>query len=458
MGEKRELGQMGAKIRRPTKDEYYLNLAEQVAQRSTCLRRHFGAVIVKNDEVVATGYGGAPRGTPNCSDIGFCYRGELGARSGEHYEFCRAVHAEQNAIIQAPRWQLLGATLYLVGLDSKTKGRWLDSEPCRICKRLIANAGIRTVIARQGERRKRFSVEEWREKSFWELRKKGRGFVPVRPPRLLSVPADEVRARQLVSRFRLSEAIVVQTGTHEEPKLAVARVAARFFVSRVRTGDAVALSCGDTILALLEFLPEQPRLRLAIHQLSIEGDPAMIHQAPATLVGLLRAKCSSKSQVYGIQLPPVGLVASSARLREELGKTKFLGRLRGEARRSDYVFLGLGSAGPDSASFWAMAQAATKGKFPRFVKRLGIVGEVNNQPFDRAGRDCSEEIPGFADHVINVLALEDIRRLVSRPARHKVVMVATGCTKAEGMRVALDTGLANVLITGQADADRLLDG
>ncbi|MGB3088269.1 MAG: sugar-binding domain-containing protein [Phycisphaerae bacterium] len=449
---------MGKKARRPNKHEYYLNLAEQVALRSTCLRRQFGAVIVNNDEVVATGYGGAPRGTPNCSDIGFCYRGELGARSGEHYEYCRAVHAEQNAIIQAPRRQLLGATLYLVGFDTKTKERWLDTEPCRICKRLIVNARIQTVIARQGERKKRFAVEQWREKSFWELQKKGRGFVPVRPPRLLSVPADEDRARQLVSRFPLSEAVVVQTGSYQEPKLAVARVASRFFISRVRTGNAVALSCGDTILALLEFLPYQPRLRLAIHQLSIEGDPTMIHQAPATLVGLLRAKCSPRSHVYGVHLPTAALVASSASLRADLRKGKFLQKLRSNARRSDYVFLGLGSAGPDSASFWAMAQAATKGKFHRFVKRLEIVGEVNNQPFDSAGRNRSEEIPGFADQVINVLSLEEIRDMASRPAKHKVVMVATGGTKAEGMRVALETGLVNVLITAQEDADRLLDG
>lgn len=99
-------------------NKYYLDMAEQSALMSTCLRRNFGAVIVKHDQVIATGYGGAPRGTPHCIEVGFCYRGELGARPGEHYEFCRGVHAEQNAIIQAPRLDMLGAVLYLVGLDA----------------------------------------------------------------------------------------------------------------------------------------------------------------------------------------------------------------------------------------------------------------------------------------------------------------------------------------------------
>lgn len=449
---------MGAtKKQRPAWDEYYLNIAEQVALRSTCLRRNFGAVIVNHDQIIATGYGGAPRNTKNCCDVGFCYRRELGARRGEHYEFCRAVHAEQNAIIHAPRLQMLGGVLYLVGLDAKTKEPLEETEPCRICKRMIANAGIESVVTLCGQgRTKKFSIEKWKKNNFWELRKKGKKFVPVRPPRLLSDPADEERASRLISRFSLNEAVVVQGVSYEEAKFAVARVAARFFVSKVATGSSVALSCGDTLLSMIQWLPEQPRLKLTIHQLSIEGDPAMIHQAPATLVGLLRSKCSPKSYVYGLQLPPLRLAASSLQLRQELVGTEFFRELKKEARSSDYVFLGLGSARRDSASFWAMAQAATDGKFPLFVKKLGIVGEMNNQPFDRSGKDCSDRIPGFEKHVINVLTLEDIRRMVSKPAKHKVVMVATGRTKTEGIRVALETGLANVLMTSKADADRLL--
>jgi DNA-binding transcriptional regulator LsrR (DeoR family) len=259
-----------------------------------------------------------------------------------------------------------------------------------------------------------------------------------------------------MARFSLADALVVQVLSYQEPKHAIARIAARYFVSNVTTGSSVALSCGDTILSMLESLPRQPELQLAISQLSIEGDPTMIHQAPATLVGLLRSKCSPKSQVFGLQLPPINLVASSSKIREELVGTETLKKMKRKALNSDYVFLGLGSAGPDSSSFWAMAQAATNGKFSRLVKKLEIVGEMNNQVFDRTGNDCSSSIPGFTEYVINVLTLQDIRTMARKPGRHEVVLVATGHTKTEGMLVALETGLANTLITGREDADRLL--
>lgn len=442
------------------KEKYYLDLAQESALRSTCLRRNFGAVIVKHDQVIATGYGGAPKDTPHCTDIGLCYRGELGARPGEHYEFCRAVHAEQNAIIQAPRLDMLGAVLYLVGLDGETKDPLWNTEPCRICKRHIVNAGIQTVIARQGEGRvKKYSVATWVRNWLGELRKQKNGrFVPKRPLRTLSEPADEKRAKRLVSQFSLADAIVVQIASYQQGKHAVARVAARYFISKVKSRKSVALSCGDTILSMIQSLPNQPKLRLNIHQLSIENDPAMIHQAPATLVGLLRSRCSPESHVFGLQLPPLDLVASSPTLREELLKTNFLKKMRRDALRSDYVFVGLGSAGSDSTSFWAMAQAATGGKFSRFVKKLGIVGEINNQVFNRSGEDCTHLIPGFEKYVVNIATLADIRKMARKPEEHKVVMIANGRTKTEAMRVALETGLANVLITGREDADQLLGG
>jgi len=148
--------------RRPDRHEYYLAIAKEVARRSTCRRRQFGAVIVNNEEIISTGYGGAPRDTPNCCDIGVCYRAKLGARSGEHYEFCRAVHAEQNAIIHASRRHMRGADLYLVGLDAANGDYWADCEPCRICKRIIVNAGIERVIVARGEGKvAEFLVGEW---------------------------------------------------------------------------------------------------------------------------------------------------------------------------------------------------------------------------------------------------------------------------------------------------------
>lgn len=133
---------------RRDKINYYLDIAETVCERGTCLRRNYGAIIVKNDEIVSTGYVGAPRGRQNCSDLGFCIREKLAIPRGQRYEICRSVHAEANAIISAQRNDMIGATLYLAGIDAKT-GKLIDNvEPCSMCKRLIINAGIATVIAR----------------------------------------------------------------------------------------------------------------------------------------------------------------------------------------------------------------------------------------------------------------------------------------------------------------------
>jgi dCMP deaminase len=132
---------------RPSKTDYYLNIALDVAARGTCLRRNFGAVIVKDDAIVSTGYSGAPRGLPNCCDLEVCERDRRGIPSGERYELCRSVHAEMNAIINAGRDKTLGATLYLSGFDVKT-GELIDAEPCFLCKRIILNAGIYKVICR----------------------------------------------------------------------------------------------------------------------------------------------------------------------------------------------------------------------------------------------------------------------------------------------------------------------
>lgn len=134
---------------RISKDEYYLNIAEAVAQRSTCLRRKYGAVIVNNDEIVSTGFNGSPRGEVNCCDIGKCQREELGIPKGERYELCRSVHGEQNAIISASRRDMLGATLYITGLEVQDVGhKYANPEPCMMCQRFIKNAGIMRVIGR----------------------------------------------------------------------------------------------------------------------------------------------------------------------------------------------------------------------------------------------------------------------------------------------------------------------
>ena len=136
-------------MNRVDKNNYYLDIADTVAERGTCLRRNFGAIIVKNDEIVSTGYVGAPRGRENCSDLGYCTREKLKIPRGERYEFCRSVHAEMNAIIAAPRDQMIGATLYLVGRDMSTGKIMSDANSCTMCKRLIINAGIEKVVIRR---------------------------------------------------------------------------------------------------------------------------------------------------------------------------------------------------------------------------------------------------------------------------------------------------------------------
>jgi len=135
---------------RKDKTNYYLDIAETVLIRSTCRRRQYGAIIVLNDEIIATGYNGAPRGRKNCLDRGVCLRDELGIPSGERYELCRSVHAEANAIISAARRDMIGATLYLSGRNAKTGELLVDSMPCSMCRRLIINAGIITTICRTG--------------------------------------------------------------------------------------------------------------------------------------------------------------------------------------------------------------------------------------------------------------------------------------------------------------------
>ena len=144
------------------KENYYLDIAATVLERSTCLRRCYGAIIVKNDEIVSTGYNGAPRGRKNCMDLGYCTREAMNIPSGERYELCRSVHAEANAIISAARRDTLGSTLYLAGRDSKTGQLLHDDTSCSMSRRMIINAGIDRVVIRSTD--KEYSVvhvEDW---------------------------------------------------------------------------------------------------------------------------------------------------------------------------------------------------------------------------------------------------------------------------------------------------------
>lgn len=151
-------------MKRCDKINYYLDIAETVLKRGTCIRRNFGAIIVKNDEIISTGYVGAPRGRANCSDLGYCTRQKLNIPKGERYELCRSVHAEANAIISAPRNEMIGASIYLACHDAQTDELYGNVEPCSMCKRMIINAGIINVFVRTSKTEyKKIDVASWIE-------------------------------------------------------------------------------------------------------------------------------------------------------------------------------------------------------------------------------------------------------------------------------------------------------
>ncbi len=151
-------------MQRRDKINYYLDIAQTVAERGTCLRRNYGAIIVKNDEIIATGYTGAPRGRKNCLDLKYCIRQQLNIPRGERYEMCRSVHAEANAIISAPRRDMIDACIYVVGIDVESREIVPNSSSCAMCKRMIINAGIKFVYIRDTKSEYRVvDVNDWIE-------------------------------------------------------------------------------------------------------------------------------------------------------------------------------------------------------------------------------------------------------------------------------------------------------
>ena len=151
-------------MERISKENYYLDIAETVIGRATCLRRCYGAIIVKNDEIISTGYNGAPRGRKNCVDLGCCTRESMNVPHGERYELCRSVHAEANAIISAARRDMAGGALYLAGKDAAAGTILYDAQSCAMCRRMIINAGLKNVVTRTGPGQFRVvDVQEWVE-------------------------------------------------------------------------------------------------------------------------------------------------------------------------------------------------------------------------------------------------------------------------------------------------------
>lgn len=151
-------------MERVSKHNYYLDIAQTVSERSTCMRKRYGAIIVKNDVIIATGYNGAPRGRKNCSDLQNCTREKLGIPRGERYELCRSVHSEANAIISASRENMLGSSLYMCCTDPKTSDIIAGTNSCMMCKKLIINSGISMVYIRDTKDEYRvIPVNDWIE-------------------------------------------------------------------------------------------------------------------------------------------------------------------------------------------------------------------------------------------------------------------------------------------------------
>ena len=144
------------------KVNYYLDIAETVLERSTCAREHVGALIVRNDEIIATGYNGAPRGRKNCADLGYCTRKKMAIPAGERYELCRSVHAEANAIISAARRDCIGGTMYLVGKDAGSGQISENKPPCPLCRKMLINAGLSQLVVRGSDGKYEiYNVQDW---------------------------------------------------------------------------------------------------------------------------------------------------------------------------------------------------------------------------------------------------------------------------------------------------------
>lgn len=151
---------------RISKDQYYMNIAKEVAERSTCFRARHGAIIVRDDQIISTGYVGAPRKTKDCFERGNCLRKELGIPSGQRYEMCRSIHAEQNAIINAARAgvNLLGGVIYIYSEKTDEQGNFsvIDAYPCFICKKMIVNSGLHSAVCNSKDGQlKTFSITDW---------------------------------------------------------------------------------------------------------------------------------------------------------------------------------------------------------------------------------------------------------------------------------------------------------
>ena len=271
-----------------------------------------------------------------------------------------------------------------------------------------------------------------------------------------SIPGDEQLEAKLLLRYRLKEAVVVQTGVSEQAIRIVGQAAAKYFRLNISSGDNIALSCGETLLEMVKNIPTQPSLAVTISQLSIEGDPHSIHQSPATLVGLMKSKLSYNSVASAIQLPPAGTVKDDLKFRHNLRESELIDSLRKSAHDSNYIFIGVApveNSHVSAESFLTIKDSKVTKAIAESVRKLRIVGEINNRLFDEDGKDRTDEIPELREYFITILELNSLRRLAKKGTR--VILVATGIRKFNAIQTALKTGLANVVITDREVAMRL---
>jgi len=265
----------------------------------------------------------------------------------------------------------------------------------------------------------------------------------------------------LMEKFGLMDAVVVETGDEETALSIVAQAAADYFINNILNNEKVVISCGEPLLQMILAIPTQTDLKLYLHQMSIEADPSTVHQAPATLLGLFRSKISKESSIFGIQLPPPRIVNSCSNFRKELISSELIKDMHKNALDADVFILGIGTPiaerGNSVHSFIQMAEAAVGRSFSHYVKEYHLVGEINNQVYDAKGIDRTNEIPEFTDYVINILKLDEIKKLASDRANKKVIAIATGERKHRAIKVAIQNGFVNILITGRDDAVRLLE-
>tara|TARA_R110002167_G_scaffold105496_9_gene271346 strand:+ start:3048 stop:4049 length:1002 start_codon:yes stop_codon:yes gene_type:complete len=279
------------------------------------------------------------------------------------------------------------------------------------------------------------------------------------------VPRVERAEVDLIEKYNLSDAIVIETGLEEYSRSIVGQAAARYFRDHIKSGDRIALSCGETLLEMLKAIPTRPNLKITITQLSVEGDPQTVNQSPSTLVGLLQSKTSIDTDAIGVQLPPLADINPEdleldKLFRDKFAQSKMLHELKDRAQKATHIFLGVGIVSNKSRSsknaFLRRASKMTEGDYEKYVNRLRLVGEINNQVYDDKGRNQTSHVPGLSKAFINVLDLDEIREKTKSFPDCKVVMVATGHQKTQAIKTALESCLSNILITGREDADRLL--